>query len=45
MGPTTYFSEAGHSLLNPYLSDEEVAAKIVDLIHKKESQVFNWSDM
>jgi ADP-heptose:LPS heptosyltransferase len=45
MGPTTYFPNGSHSLLNPYLSDEEVAKKIVKIIHTKEPEVFDWKDM
>lgn len=45
MGPTTYFPEVGHSLLNPYLSDDEVGKHIVNIIKTKTPEVFDWKDM
>ncbi len=32
MGPATYFPDAGHVHLNPYLTDEQVAEQIVEII-------------
>jgi hypothetical protein len=45
MGPTTYFPDAGHSLLNPYLSDEEVGVHITNIIDSDVPEVFQWTGM
>jgi hypothetical protein len=36
MGPATYFPERGHVHLDPFLSDEDVAAKIIEIVEKKQ---------
>lgn len=45
LGANLYFPTSGHSILSPFLSDEELINKTTSLILSEQSEIFNWSDL
>lgn len=45
LGPHLMFPDDGHSFLNPYLTDIELATTIIDIITENKPVIFDWSDI
>ncbi len=44
LGANFYFPNAEHSILSPFLTDDELIAQTIDVIDNKKTIVFDWSE-
>ena len=45
MGPAVYFPNAGHSHLNPFLTENEIIDSIIDIIDNNRPTVYDWNEL